>query len=349
MSMQQVVDDSARRGAAGESSPVDVLIVGAGPVGLFAAYYAGLRGLTVAVLDSLPEPGGQITALYPEKQILDVAAHPAISGRELVAALLTQASAFAPTYLLGDSATRLAESACDGVRVFDVAMGSGRRVSSRAIVIAGGIGTFTARPLPAAEQWPGTGVDYLVRDPAAYAGRRVVVVGGGDTAVDWALALAAGGAAVTLVHRTARFRAHPASVEGLPNSGVDVRINATVVRIEGRGRVEAIVLREADGEHRLGCDAVVPALGYVADLRCFADWGIEMTARHIRVDSMMRTTRPGVYAAGDIVDYPGKVRLIAVGFGEAATAVNNAASLIYPGLSVFPGHSTDRTPARTND
>lgn len=318
---------------------VDVLIVGAGPVGLFGAYYAGFRGLTVTVLDSLPEPGGQVAALYPDKKVLDVAAHPAITGRELVAALRTQADAFTPTYLLGDHAISVFEDQLG----FRVTTAAGQQIACRAIVIAGGIGTFRARPLPAAEQFHGNGVDYTVAPLHTYAAKRVAVVGGGDTAVDWALALADAGARVVLGHRSARFRAHAASIAQLQRRSALVMTNATLVEIVGRESVEAVVIRDPEGERTLPCDAVIPALGYIADLKCFAGWGIAMSNRHITVDSAMRTSRPGVYAAGDIVDYPGKVRLIAVGFGEIALAVNNAANAIYPELPLFPGHSTDRT------
>ena len=340
--MQQIAQ-RARHCDGRASGAVDALIIGAGPVGLFGAYYAGFRGLTVAVLDSLPEPGGQVAALYPDKQILDVAAHPTITGRELVTALLAQANAFAPTYLLGDSAARLSVSELGDEQVFEVETVTGRHVVCRSIVIAGGIGTFNPRRLPAAEQWQGAGVDYTVRALEAYAGKRVVVVGGGDTAVDWALALSRAGAAVTLVHRTVRFRAHAASLEQLQCSAVQVRTNAIVTQIVGGSEVDGVVVRDLDGERTEACDVVIPALGYIADLKCFVGWGLAMSERRITVDSAMRTSRDGIYAAGDIVDYPGKVRLIAVGFGEVAIAVNNAANAIYPDLPVFPGHSTDRS------
>jgi thioredoxin reductase (NADPH) len=184
---------------------VDLLIVGAGPVGLFGAYYAGVRLMKTAVTDSLEEPGGQITAMYPEKAIFDVAGFPAIRGRELVEQLVAQAAPFSPDYVLGHQAVGLERG--DGK--FAVTTSNGLRIETRAIVITGGIGTFTPRPLPAGQEFVGRGVVHFVPDPAVYAGENVIVVGGGDSALDWALMLEPIAKSVTLVHRRAQFRAHP--------------------------------------------------------------------------------------------------------------------------------------------
>jgi thioredoxin reductase (NADPH) len=317
---------------------VDVAIVGAGPTGLFAAYYAGFRGLSVAVVDTLPEPGGQITAMYPEKDIFDVAGLPCVKGRDLVANLVAQAAPFAPRYLLGVRAERLAYRG--GLPALHLADGSELRCG--AVLVTGGMGGFTARPLPAAQGWTGGGIVYFVPQPAELAGHDVLIVGGGDSAFDWALALHAVARSVTLVHRRDRFRAHAATVGRVRGLPVRILVNAQVTALHGDATVTAAdITVDRDGTRRLPVDTVVAALGFTADLGPLAEWGLRLDRRHIVVDSTMATNLPRVFAAGDIVDYPGKVRLIATGFGEAATAVNNAAVVIDPEAHLFPGHSSE--------
>ncbi len=324
---------------------VDILIVGAGPVGLFGAYYAGARGLRVAVVDSLSQVGGQVSAMYPEKQIYDIAGFPAVSGRELVSGLAAQAAQHDPTYLLGHEAQDLHHvSVPDGPDLLRVTTSAGAEILAGAIVVTGGIGTFTPRPLPAGEEFLGRGLDYFVPSTQAYVGKDVLVVGGGDSALDWCMMLEPVAASVTLVHRRDAFRAHAASVEKVRGSSVEIVTNAQVTALEGGEAVEKAVLT-VKGEavpRSVPCQQVVAALGFTANLGPLREWGLELhDNRHLVVDSAMRTTVPGVFAAGDIVDYDGKVRLIAVGFGEAATAVNNAAVHLDPGAQLFPGHSTD--------
>lgn len=321
---------------------VDLLIVGAGPVGLFGAYYAGVRTLKTAVLDSLEEPGGQITAMYPEKAIFDVAGFPAIRGRDLVEQLVEQAAPFSPDYVLGHQAVGLERG--DGT--FAVTTSTGIRIECRAIVITGGIGTFSPRPLPAGEEYVGRGVVHFVPDPKAYDGLDVIVVGGGDSAVDWALMLHPIAKSVTLVHRRAQFRAHPHSVELLKEAPVQIITDAQISALSGDPVVvEAQVDVKGDGARTLPCNKLVAALGFTANLGPLLEWGIEIVGRrHIAVDTKGATSVPGIYAAGDIVEYEGKVRLIATGFGEVATAVNNAAAYLNPEVSAFPGHLSDYAP-----
>ncbi|MEU5786542.1 NAD(P)/FAD-dependent oxidoreductase [Micromonospora purpureochromogenes] len=317
---------------------VDVAVIGAGPTGLFAAYYAGFRGLSVAVVDALPEPGGQITAMYPEKLILDVAGFPAVKGRDLVANLVAQAAPFHPEYLLGTRAEKLAH--VDGRPVLGLAGGDQLRCG--AVVITGGLGSFTPRPLPVAESFVGGGIVYFVPEPTALADRDVLIVGGGDSAFDWALTLQPLARSVTLVHRREKFRAHASTVSRVLALPVRVIVNAELTRLHGDATVTAaeITVRGGDAE-TLPVDTVVAALGFTADLGPLAEWGLGLDRRHIVVDSAMATNLPRVFAAGDITEYPGKVRLIATGFGEAATAVNNAAVAIDPSAHLFPGHSSD--------
>jgi ferredoxin/flavodoxin---NADP+ reductase len=318
---------------------VDVAIVGAGPTGLFAAYYAGFRGLSVAVIDALPEPGGQVTAMYPEKAIFDVAGFVSIKGRDLVANLVKQVEPFHPTYLLGVRAEKLAYQD-NGHPCLTLSDGS--TLSCGAVLITGGLGSFTARPLPAAESFVGEGIVYFVPHLDDLANHHVVIVGGGDSAFDWALALQPIAASVTLVHRRDKFRAHASTVARVQALPVQIIVNAEVTKILGDGRVCGCeIAAKGDTARVVPADTVVAALGFTADLGPLGEWGLELDRRHIKVDSTTKTNLPRVFAAGDISEYPGKVRLIAVGFGEAATAVNNAAVAINPAAHLFPGHSSD--------
>lgn len=324
---------------------VDLLIVGAGPAGLYAAYYAGFRGFRTAIIDSLPAAGGQVSALYPEKMIYDVAGFPKILGRELVDNLVEQAAQFDPIYLLGQRAETLARD--DETGVLTVTGHDGATVRCKALLITGGIGTFAPRPLPADDgTWEGKGLYYFMPSFEEFTGLDVVIVGGGDSAMDWALALEPLAKQVTVVHRRDKFRAHQYTVDLVRNSRAEVAINSEVSKILGDGVITGVELtgRLDGGSRTLPAQAVVAALGFTADLGPLLSWGLDVRARRISVDSRMATSVPGVFAAGDIADYDGKVRLISVGFGEAASAVNNAALVIDPSLHLEPGHSSDAPP-----
>jgi thioredoxin reductase len=322
---------------------VDVLIVGAGPSGLYAAYYAGFRGLTTAIIDGLSEAGGQITALYPEKQIYDIAGFPAVRGKDLVEALVAQAAPFSPHYLLGEQAIAYHQSGESVV----ISTAAGQTVEAKAVIVTGGIGTFTPRPLPGGAEWEGRGLEYIVPTYLPYAGKDVVVVGGGDSAVDWALGLEGVARSITLVHRRDEFRAHAHSVKLLKDSTISVVTPVQPVSLDGADALESLTVRHVKDKSQqvIPCQAVVAALGFTADISPLEAWGLTVHERHIVVDTTMATNLPRVFAAGDITEYPGKVRLISVGFGEAATAVNNAATVIDPAATVFPGHSTEGAPS----
>lgn len=322
----------------------DLAIIGAGPTGLYAAYYAGFRGLSTVVIDSLAEPGGQISALYPEKPIHDVAGFPSILGKDLVAGCVAQAATYDPTYLLGHRAEQLERIDPDddhsGLRL---TTHQGSVIEARAVLIAGGIGTFTPRPLPGSTTWEGRGLIHFVRELETLRGQRVLIVGGGDSAVDWALALEDVADHVTLIHRREGFRAHAASVDRLHASTVEVKVHHEVRRIEGGDRLERVVIfdNRSDEEAVLEVDTVIAALGFTADLGPLRSWDVEHDGRRVRIDTRGATSMPGVYAAGDVADYPGKLPLIATGFGEAATAVNNAAVWLDPDARLMAGHSSD--------
>lgn len=317
---------------------VDLVIIGAGPTGLFSAYYAGFRGLSVAVVDSLPELGGQITAMYPEKAILDVAGFPSVKGRDLVAGLVVQADTAKPEYYLDRTAETLKHQ---GDRVV-IGLDDGTLIEAGAVLITAGIGKFSPRALPAGDGWVGRGLEFFVPSFAPYHGKDVVIVGGGDSAFDWAQHLEPMASSVTLVHRRDAFRAHERTVAAVRESSVEIITKAQVTALRGGDGLEEVEI-VVDGQDPIvrPAQAVVAALGFIADLGAVQTWGITTSKRHVVVDSAMRTNLERVFAAGDITEYPGKVRLIAVGFGEAATAVNNAAVAIDPSAHVFPGHSSE--------
>ncbi|UUV29297.1 NAD(P)/FAD-dependent oxidoreductase [Amycolatopsis roodepoortensis] len=324
--------------SAGETS-YDLVIIGAGPTGLFAAYYAGFRGLSMAVVDSLPEAGGQVTAMYPEKMIYDVGGFAEVRGRDLVRGLLDQAAPFEPAYLLGRKAEKL-ESVEGGITV---TLDGGQVLRAGAVLITAGIGEFTPRPLPAGDGWLGRGMVHFVPSLKVHEGQHVVVVGGGDSAFDWVLALHPVVASVTLVHRRAKFRAAESIVRQARELGVRIVTDAEVTRFLDRDGTLAEVEIQVKGAEPeiLRADTVVAALGFTADLGPIESWGLQIDHRAIAVDSTMATPRERVYAAGDVAAYPGKVKLIATGFGEAATAVNNIAVMLDPDAHLFPGHSSN--------
>jgi thioredoxin reductase (NADPH) len=329
---------------------VDLLLVGAGPVGLFGAYYAGFRGLSCAVMDSLPALGGQVTALYPEKNLYDIAGFPAVRGRDLIDQLVRQAEPFSPAYLLGHQAEKLERHLVDGEERLLVTTASGLEVSCSAVVITGGIGTFTPRTLPCGTEYEGRGLRYFVPSLAELAGLDVVIVGGGDSAVDWALSLQSLARSVTLVHRRERFRAAAHSVAQLEKSSVQLVLNAEVAALTGEPSVQEahVQVKGEQSVRTLPAQAVIAALGFHAQLGPLEQWDIALRDRAVLVDTRMETSFPNVFAAGDIATYDGKVKLIAVGFGEVATAVNNAAARLQPEVGLAPGHSSDAPPPTTS-
>lgn len=318
-----------------------MLIIGAGPTGLYAAYYAGFRGFSVSIMDALPEPGGQITAMYPEKEIFDVGGFPTVKGRDLVDGLLQQANEFTPTYYLGQQAVELHVDE-DGVTVTS---DTGTEVRAKTLLITSGIGSFKPRPIPIGEEWVSRGVVYFVPRLAEHADKDIVIIGGGDSAFDWAWSLHPIAKSVTLVHRRDEFRAHAAMVNKVRDAGVRLITSAEIAGARGDSTLTEIeVTYKADGStETLPAQSVVAALGFIANIGPLAQWGLDLDKRRILVDTAMATNIQRIYAAGDITAYQGKVPLISVGFGEAATAVNNAAPLIDPSQGVFPGHSSGQS------
>lgn len=334
-----------RRGtiAADAETRADVAVVGAGPAGLYAAYCAGFRGLSSAIVDVLPEPGGQIAALYPEKKIYDVAGHVAVRGRELVDNLVAQVAPFHPQYLLGRTAASLTRDEESG---WSVGLEDGGRIRAQAVVIAGGLGRSVPRTLPCLQPYQGRGVAHHVPHLDEHQDRDVVIVGGSDSAVDWALALAPIARSVTVVHRRSSFRAHEHSVRQMyATAGIHVLTDAQVTGCDGVERLEEVRVRAGEEEVTLPAQALVAALGFITNLGPIADWGLRVENRQIAVDGSMRTNLPRVYAVSDICTYEGRVPLISVGFGDAAIAANHVAVELRPGSRLAPEHSTDREAA----
>jgi thioredoxin reductase len=325
----------------------DITIIGGGPTGLFALFYAGMRGVTAQIIDALPDAGGQLAALYPEKYIFDVAGIPQVLAKDLVRSLVEQAGRFQQPIHLTQRVTGLEQDGNQFALVTDR-----DRFPTRAIIIAAGIGAFSPRRLPqrCAEPWYGRGIYDVVTDPEQFRGRRVLIIGGGDSAFDWGTQLLARASRVTLVHRSDRFRAHDATIREY-RSAVDAGRAELYTFHElhdiecrnGGEQFSHVLLRDikAKSTRELEVDVVLPMLGFVSDMGAIGEWGLTIDKDEIHVNSQMETGRAGVYAAGDVTTYPGKLKLIATGFGEAATAVNQAVHWIYPDKKVAPGHSSN--------
>jgi thioredoxin reductase (NADPH) len=317
----------------------DVVIVGAGPAGLFAAYYAGFRGMKTAMFDGLPQVGGQISTMYPEKKIHDVAGFASIKGSDFVAQLLEQSQRHPYDLFLSETVTSFVAEG----EAYRLTTDKGRTVLAKSVVISAGLGKCEPRTLPDLESVTSANVMHFVPDLSVLEGQDVVVAGGGDSAVDWALAAVPLARSVTVIHRRNRFRAHEGSVKDLHDSSATVIAPGEVVgyRVEG-GQEILSVSAGKDDVRDIVFGKFVMALGFISDLSGMADWGLQIDGYRIPVRPDMQTCLPRVYAIGDISEYDGKVRLMAVGFGEAAIAVNHAVAAITPGTSVLPGHSTSQ-------
>lgn len=322
----------------------DITILGAGPTGLFALFYAGMRGVSAQIIDALSEPGGQLTALYPEKYIFDVAGFPRVLAKDLVAGQLEQARQFGFPMHFNQRVVSLEEDGGTFTLVTET-----DRFPTKAIVIAAGIGAFSPRrlPQPCAEPWYGKGIHDRVIDPEGFRGKQVLIIGGGDSAFDWAHQLLNRASSVTLVHRSDRFRAHAATVEEIRAACASGRARMLTFHelqdIAGNGnQLSTVVLKDIKAKTTItiDCDAILPMLGFVSDLGTIGEWGLSLEKDEIAVNSTMETGRQGIWAAGDITTYPGKLKLIATGYSEAAIAVNQAVHWIYPEKKVNPGHSS---------
>ncbi len=325
----------------------DVLIIGAGPVGLFAIHQCGMLGLKVSVVDSLPEIGGQCSALYPEKPIYDIPAYPRIDGAELIHQLEEQAKPFAPNYYLGQSVTALSKHD----DIWHVQTSTGQTLTAKAIIIAAGGGAFGPNrpPLDHLEDYEGKSVFYMVRRREDFRGKNVVIAGGGDSAVDWAISLAGLAQSVTIVHRRAKFRAAAESIRQM-----DALIDAGKITLctpyqlkalaGDNGQISAIHIADMDGgEKILAADTLLAFFGLAAELGAIASWGLHIDGHTIAVDpATCQTNREGIFAIGDIASYPEKLKLILTGFADAAQAAHGIQKYLFPGQEFHQEYSTTK-------
>jgi ferredoxin/flavodoxin---NADP+ reductase len=329
----------------------DITVIGAGPVGLAAAYYAGHRDASVRIVESLGQLGGQVAAVYPEKHVYDVAGHPKIKGQDLVDLCVEQGLQFGADVHLDEEVADLTRLNENGEELLSLTTKSGQQFLSRALIVTAGHGAFEPRKLElqGIDDWEGRGLHYFVKRKDVFKGKHCVIVGGGDSALDWTLGLQdTADLPITLVHRRDRFRALETSVNEArrleEQGGVRICAPAEVRQIHGDGSIKAVTLEDTgSGETmELDCDALILLLGFHSHLGSIAEWGLELHGkRQILVDPMtMDTSIPGVYAAGDVAGYEGKITLITIGFGEAAIAANNAIARIR-GEKVQPKYSTD--------
>lgn len=318
----------------------DITVIGGGPVGIFATFYSGMRQAKVKIIESLPQLGGQLSALYPKKYIYDIAGFPKVKAQDLINNLKEQAMQFNPTVVLKQSVEKV-EKLEDGT--FQISTNEEVH-HSKTIIITAGIGAFQPRrlDLPNAMQYEETNLHYFVNDLHIFEGKKVAILGGGDSAVDWALMLEPIAKEVTIIHRRNKFRAHEASVQNLINSNVQIKTPYHPVELIGNDeKVEKLLIQnDEDEKETLEIDDLIVNFGFVSTLGPIKEWGLEIAKNAIVVNSKMETNVPGIYAAGDICTYDGKVKLIAAGFGEAPTAVNNAKAYMDPNAKAQPLHSS---------
>lgn len=319
----------------------DITIIGGGPVGMFTAFYGGMRQATVKIIESLPQLGGQLSALYPEKYIYDIAGFPKIRAQELIDNLKEQMSRFDQTIVLEQTVEKIERQENN---VFKLTTNKEIHYS-KTIIITAGNGAFQPRRLELenAEQYEGKNLFYFIDDLNQFKGKKVAVFGGGDSAVDWALMLEPIAEKVTIIHRRDKFRAHEHSVENLQKSTVEIKTPYVPDELIGDiNGIKQVVLKDVNSDQKetIDVDAVVCNYGFVSSLGPIKEWGLNIEKNAIVVNSKMETNIPGIYAAGDICTYDGKVKLIACGFGEAPTAINNAKTYIDPKAKAQPLHSS---------
>lgn len=330
-----------------EADVYDVTIIGGGPTGLYGAFYAGLRQMRVKIIDSLPQLGGQLAALYPEKYIYDVGGFPRVLAKDLVQMMSDQALQYGPTVCLNEKVVSLdRDESNERGGVVTLTTDKGHTHRSRTVMIAAGVGAFLPRKMdvPGLDELEGRGVQYFVTETAHLAGKRLVIVGGGDSAFDWALALGPGAASCTLVHRSDRFRAHEDTTAKVQEAGaVHIRAFHELKTVHGEERLEAVTIfdNRSGEEFSLPCDYLLLNIGFLTNLGPIKEWGLDLEKNAVKVNSLMQTNLPGVYAAGDICTFQGKLKLISTGMGEAGTAANYAKAYVDPASKAFPGHSSE--------
>ena len=329
----------------------DVAIIGAGPVGLFAVFECGMVKVKTHVVDALDMPGGQCAALYPEKPIYDIPGHPRIDAQALIDRLAEQAAPFHPTYHLGRQVVTLTRAGGG----FVLGLAGGAEIHAKAVIVAAGVGAFGPNrpPLPGIEAYEGKSVHYLVKRREDFRGKRIVIAGGGDSAVDWALSLSEVAAQTMVVHRRPKFRAAPESearLKALADAGrIELVVPYQLKGLEGsEGQITNVIVSTLDGAERaLACDVLLPFFGLSMNLGPIAEWGLKLRKGQIEVNpATCETSEPGIFAIGDVAQYPGKLKLILTGFAEAAAAAHAIRALVYPGeVFHFEYSTTQGVPA----
>jgi thioredoxin reductase (NADPH) len=326
----------------------DITIIGAGPTGLFASFYSGLRQMRTKIIEALPEPGGQLSVLYPEKLIYDVPGHPKILAQDLVTQLIEQCALFQPEFVYEQRIETVTRATVAGEEVWRLGASTVEAHYSRTVVITAGIGAFAPMKIdrPGIIDYEGKGVFYFVKDKRQFRGKRILIVGGGDTAIDWCLNLKDWAGHITLIHRRDQFRAHEASLASLRMTEIPIKTYHELKRVTGDGQVQAATIfdNRTGVEEDIDVDAVLVNIGFKAALGPIESWGVELADnRHIRTDGFMETNLKGVFAAGDIaaVDGSEPLNLIVTGFAQAAIAANAAKRYVDPKSRLFPGHSSE--------
>ncbi|NOZ41934.1 MAG: NAD(P)/FAD-dependent oxidoreductase [Alphaproteobacteria bacterium] len=323
----------------------DMIIIGTGPVGLFAIFEAGLLGLKCHLIDNLDRPGGQCTELYPEKPIYDIPSRPHVTGQQLVEDLMTQASPFDPTFHLGQQAETLEKMASGHWRVTTT---RGVIIDAPIIVVAVGAGSFVPKKPPYGKraEFEQKSIDYAVHKMEKYRDKRLVIVGGGDSALDWAITLFPLAKRVTLIHRRREFRGSQDSVQRLHDlttaGSLDVVYGNITDLIGDDGQLSKVAVTLLDGEiQHIDCDYLLPFMGLKVKLGPIAEWGLNLDKKHVAVDpETFETTQQGIYAIGDVCTYPGKIKLILTGFYEAAVMTRSAFRYAYPDRKITAGYTT---------
>lgn len=321
---------------------VDVTIIGGGPCGLFAAFYAGLRGMSVRIIDSLPELGGQLMALYPEKYIYDMPGFPKVLAKDLANAMIEQASEFHPKLVLENTANAVREENGEYIITTD----KGLELPTKTIIISAGPGAFqpTKMGVEREEEYAGKGIYYGVKDRSVFTGKKLVIVGGGDSAFDWCMSLEPLADSTKLVHRRDVFKAHEDSIEKVKASSVEMKLFYAVKELHGEDGLSGITIEHTQTKETefIECDALCVNIGFKSNLGPLKEWGLEIEKNQIKVDDKYETNMPRIFAVGDVATFGYKLKLIATGVGEAATAVCIAKTYIDENAKLFPGHSSDR-------